>query len=183
MIVLVNLLIEPMKNILLLFSIAIAILSMFRHLTFNSTIFEIVIILLINIAMLYFNVVYIQSIGLDISFYIINFILLINIILILFRIIYFNINNKFIKIGIKYIVNFIVKQIILQPITFLSQLSFFMNRLFNYLKINFNKGLILYDEIEPLKLISIKYDKKSKFHNIDFENSQLYTKDILMSAL
>jgi hypothetical protein len=171
------------KILLLILSTAIAILSMFRHLTLNSTIFEIVIILLINIAMLYFNLVYIQTIGLDIGLYIIIFISFINIILILLRIIYFNTNNEFIKIKIKFIINLIIKHIILYPITFFSQLFFFLNRIFNYLKYNFNKGFILYDEIEPLKLISIKYDEKSKFHNIDFKNSELYTKDILMSAL
>ena len=150
-----------MKNIYLILSIAIAILSMLRHLSLNSTKLELVIISLINIAMLYFNLVYIQSIGLDINFYIID--LFLNIILSLFRIIYFNINNKLIKIGIKYIINLIIKYLILQPITFFSQLFFFANKLFNYLKFNLNKGLILYDEIDPLKLIN-----KNMIKNLNF---------------
>lgn len=172
-----------MTYIFLILSIAIALFSMFRHLSPNSSILEIIIILFFNIFTLYFNWTHIEW---NINFYIIGFFLILNIIFIIFRIIYFYIENKFIKGSIRYIHSIMLKYIFLYPITVFSKISFYINRIFNYIKINLNKGFIWYDnndEINPLKLINITYDKNLKFYNIDFENSQLYTKDMLMRAL
>jgi hypothetical protein len=156
---------------------------MFKHLSPNSSILEIIIILFINLLTLYFNISYNEW---NINFYITDFFLILNIIFILFRIIYFYTKNKYIKKSIRYVHSFILKYIFIYPITLFSKISFYINRVFNYIKINLNKGFIWYDnndEIKALNLINITYDENLKFYNLDFENSQLYTKDMLMRAL
>ena len=174
-----------LKNILILFIVAIALLSVIILITImNLNRFILFTTLSLNIVSLSIMIFYIQSIGWNISTFSLVFIFINNIFISLIRVIILKSSlNSDIKHGLVKILSIYIKIFYIYPNYILRNVNVFLSAMLNIFNNRVNNVLYNILNIEPLNLINKEYDENSKCTIFTFENNYLLDHKNLFSAL